>query len=109
MVTLAVGALFQFLPLLVIMGYLGILPSDKQEGRKGSLCHYHDRSRSAYPGDVIVALVLLIVPLYMLFEGSILMVAYVERSKARREARIEEKRKQRMAARRVPSRQRLRQ
>lgn len=102
MVTLAVGALFQFPLLLVIMGYLGILPSDKlKKGRKVVFVIIMIVAALLTPGDVIVALVLLTVPLYMLFEGSILMVAYVERSKARREARIEEKRKQRMAARRA--------
>ena len=102
MVTLAVGALFQFPLLLVIMGYLGILPSDKlKKGRKMVFVIIMIVAALLTPGDVIVALVLLTVPLYMLFEGSILMVAYVERSKARRQVRIEEKRKQRMEARRA--------
>lgn len=102
MVTLAVGALFQFPLLLVIMGYLGILPSDKlKKGRKVVFVIIMIVAALLTPGDVIVALVLLTVPLYMLFEGSILMVAYVERAKTKRQARIEEKRKQRMEAHRA--------
>ena len=42
-----------------------------------------------------MALVLLTIPLYGLFEGSIIMVAYVERGKAHRQARVEERRKKR--------------
>ena len=51
------------------------------------------------PGDVIVALVLLTVPLYALFEGSILMVAYVEKSKAKKQAKLDARRKAREDAR----------
>jgi len=102
MVTLAVGALFQFPLLLVILGYLGILPSDKlKKGRRMVFVIIMIVAALLTPGDVIVALVLLTVPLYMLFEGSILMVAYVERAKTRRQARIEERRKQRAQARKA--------
>ncbi|MBT4225044.1 MAG: PQQ-binding-like beta-propeller repeat protein [Opitutae bacterium] len=96
MVTLAIGALFQFPLLLVITGYLGILPSSKlRKGRKLVFVIILIVAALLTPGDVIVALVLLTIPLYALFEGSILMVAYVERGKARRQARVEERRKKR--------------
>jgi sec-independent protein translocase protein TatC len=96
MVTLAIGALFQFPLLLVITGYLGILPSSKlRKGRKLVFVIILIVAALLTPGDVIVALVLLTIPLYGLFEGSIIMVSYVERGKARRQARVEERRKKR--------------
>jgi sec-independent protein translocase protein TatC len=96
MVTLAIGALFQFPLLLVITGYLGILPASKlRKGRKLVFVIIIIVAALLTPGDVIVALVLLTIPLYGLFEGSIIMVAYVERGKARRQARVEERRKKR--------------
>jgi sec-independent protein translocase protein TatC len=96
MVTLAIGALFQFPLLLVITGYLGILPASKlRKGRKLVFVIIIIVAALLTPGDVVVALVLLTIPLYGLFEGSIIMVAYVERGKARRQARVEERRKKR--------------
>jgi sec-independent protein translocase protein TatC len=96
MVTLAIGALFQFPLLLVITGYLGILPASKlRKGRKLVFVIIIIVAALLTPGDVIVALVLLTIPLYGLFEGSIIMVAYVERGKAHRQARVEERRKKR--------------
>ena len=100
MVTLAVGALFQFPLLLVILGYLGVLSSSKLKGaRQIVFVIILIVAALLTPGDVIVALVLLTVPLYALFEGSILMVAYVEKAKAKKQARIEARRKAREEAR----------
>ena len=100
MVTLAVGALFQFPLLLVILGYLGVLSSQKlKAARQVVFVIILIVAALLTPGDVIVALVLLTVPLYALFEGSILMVAYVERAKARKQAKIEARRKAREEAR----------
>ena len=102
MVTLSVGALFQFPLLLLIMGYLGILPSTKlKKSRKIVFVIIMIVAALLTPGDVIVALVLLTVPLYGLFEGSIYMVAHVERAKARRKSRTEERRKNRAEARKT--------
>ena len=73
-----------------------LLPSSKlRKGRKLVFVIILIVAALLTPGDVIVALVLLTIPLYALFEGSILMVAYVERGKARRQARVEERRKKR--------------
>ena len=84
------------------MGYLGILPSAKlKQGRKMVFVIIMIVAALLTPGDVIVALVLLTVPLYMLFEGSILMVGYVERGKVRRKAKIEARREQRAEARKA--------
>jgi sec-independent protein translocase protein TatC len=100
MVTLAVGALFQFPLLLVILGYLGVLSSSKLKGaRQIVFVIILIVAALLTPGDVIVALVLLTVPLYALFEGSILMVAYVEKAKVKKQARIEARRKAREEAR----------
>ena len=102
MVTLSVGALFQFPLLLLIMGYLGILPSTKlKKSRKIVFVIIMIVAALLTPGDVIVALVLLSVPRYGLFEGSIYMVAHVERAKARRKSRTEERRKNRAEARKT--------
>lgn len=100
MVTLAVGALFQFPLLLVILGYLGVLSAQKlRSARQIVFVIILIVAALLTPGDVIVALGLLTVPLYGMFEGSILMVAYVEKAKARKQARIEARRKQREEAR----------
>ena len=100
MVTLAVGALFQFPLLLVILGYLGVLSAQKLRGaRQVVFVIILVIAALLTPGDVIVALILLTIPLYALFEGSILMVAYVERAKAKKQARIEARRKKREEAR----------
>ena len=100
MVTLAVGALFQFPLLLVILGYLGVLSAKKLRGaRQIVFVIILIVAALLTPGDVIVALGLLTVPLYGMFEGSILMVAYVEKAKARKQARIDARRKQREEAR----------
>lgn len=100
MVTLSVGALFQFPLLLVILGYLGVITAKMlRSARQVVFVIILLIAALLTPGDVIVALVLLTVPLYGLFEGSILMVAYVERAKAKKEARIEARRKKREEAR----------
>lgn len=100
MVTLAVGALFQFPLLLVILGYLGVLSAAKlKSARQVVFVIILIVAALLTPGDVIVALVLLTVPLYALFEGSILMVAYVEKAKAKKQAKIEARRKAREDAR----------
>ena len=97
-ITLAVGALFQFPLLIVFMGYLGILPSTRlKRARKMVFIIIMIVAALLTPGDVVVALVLLTVPLYLLFETSIYVVAVVEKRKARKMAQLEEKRKERRA------------